>query len=583
MSHRWILPVSVAVVTVLCFLPTLTGSFLNWDDNVNFLENTAYRGLGSAQIGWAFTSVLFGHYIPLTRLTWSLNYVLGGMDPRGYHLVNLLLHASNALLVYVVARRLLAAADAGGAQLTRTERDVPAAAALAALVFGLHPLRVEPVAWITARADLLCGTFALLAVWLYLRAVDEPPRPRLLLVAAGALVAALLSKGAALPLVAALLLLDVYPLRRLHRIGGWALLSEKIPILLVTLAGTALVGWALREGAVLNRGAEYGIVARVSVAAHSFVIFPIRFVWPFSLSPLYEMPRAINVLEPRFGLAVVATAAITAILIALRRRWPAGLTVWAFSALMLAPASAAVRLGVDLAPDRYSYLSGLGFAMLAGGAALGGIRLARRQGLARPVRWAGIFAVVVILGGLGLTSWSFAEVWQDSEPLWRWAVELDPSCSVCHAKLGESVLGGMGGAARAVEAEGLFRRAIALRPDMPDAYFNLGTALSVQGRYREAEPPLRTYMELVPYAPAGPERLGLLYLVQHRYDTALPLLRAAFIRSPDAPGYRASLAQALEGRAAELRARGQGVEADELLAEARVLGPAPPADSSTRP
>ena len=583
MSHRWIFPFSVTVLTVICFLPALTGSFLNWDDNVNFLENTAYRGLGPAQIRWAFTSVLFGHYIPLTRLTWSLNYVLGGMDPLGYHLVSLLLHAGNALLVYVVARRLLAAAEDDGAQKTRSERDVSVAAALAALIFGLHPLRVEPVAWITARADLLCGAFALLAVWLYLRAVDEPPRPRLLLAAAGALAAALLSKGAALPLVAALLLLDVYPLRRLRRVGGRALLVEKIPILLVTLGGTALVGWALREGAVINRGAEYGLLARASVAGYSFVILPLRFVWPFSLSPLYEMPRAVSVMEPRFGLALVATGLITAALIVLWRRWPAGLTVWAFSELMLAPASAAVRLGVDLAPDRYSYLSGLGFAMLAGGAALGAIRFARRQPLARPVRWAGIFATIVILGGFGLASWSFAEVWRDSEPLWRWAVELDPSCSVCHAKLGESALGGVGGAARAVEAEGLFRRAIALRPDLPDAYFNLGTALSVQGRYREAEPPLRTYMELVPYAPAGPERLGLLYLIQHRYDTALPLLRAAFIRSPDAPGYRTSLVQALQGRATELRAHGQGVEADELLAEARVLGPDVSAGPSTRP
>lgn len=583
MSHRWILPASVAVLTVVCFLPTLSGSFLNWDDNVNFLENTAYQGFGPAEIRWAWTSVLFGHYIPLTRLTWSVNYVLGGMDPRGYHLVNLLLHAGNALLVYVVARRLMAAADAGGAQQTRSDPEVSGAAALTALVFGLHPLRVEPVAWITARADLLCGAFALLTVWLYLRAVDGPARPRLLLVAAGTLAAALLSKGAALPLLAALFLLDVYPLRRLRRVGGWALVTEKVPILLVTVAGMAVIAWALREGAVINRAAEYGVVARVSVAAHSFVIFPIRFVWPFSLSPLYEMPRTISVLEPRFGLAVVATAAVTAALFALRRRWPAGLTVWAFSALMLAPASAAVRLGVDLAPDRYSYLSGLGFAMLAGGAALGGIRLARRQPLARPVRWAGVFAMVVVLGGLGLTSWSYAEVWQDSEPLWRWAVELDPSCSVCHGKLGESVLGGPGGAARAVEAEGLFRRAIALRPDLPDAYFNLGTALSVQGRYREAEPPLRTYMEMVPQVPAGPERLGLLYLVQRRYDTALPLLRAAFIRSPDAPGYRASLAQALQGRAAELRAGGRGVEADELLAEARVLGPDVSTGSSARP
>src|ERR1700738_4117096 len=120
MRARAGLAITVAVVTFVGFLPVLSASFLNWDDNVNFLENTAYRGLGPAQIRWAFSSVLFGHYIPLTRLTWSLNYVLGGLNPSGYHLVNLLLHAGNALLVYFVARRLLAAPDDRGAAQTRS-------------------------------------------------------------------------------------------------------------------------------------------------------------------------------------------------------------------------------------------------------------------------------------------------------------------------------------------------------------------------------------------------------------------------------------------------------------------------------
>src|SRR4029077_775910 len=92
--------------------------------------------------------------------------------------------------------------------------------------------------------------------------------------------------------------------------------------------------------------------------------------------------------------------------------------------------------------------------------------------------------------------------------LWRWAVEVDPSCSVCQGKLGESLIGGAAGVSRVAEAEGLFRRAIALRPDLPDAYFNLGTALAIQGRFREAEAPLRSYMERVPHATAGPRRPG---------------------------------------------------------------------------
>jgi hypothetical protein len=583
MIHRIVFPLVVAGLTAICFLPALSGSFLNWDDNVNFLGNTAFRGLGPEQVRWAFSSVLFGHYIPLTRLTWSLNYLLGGMDPWGYHLVNLLLHAANAALVYVVGRRLLAAAVGGGAQAGRDQRDLCVAAALAALVFGIHPLRVEPVAWITGRADLLCATFALLAVWAYLCAVERPGHPGPMVVPAVALAAALLSKGTALPLIAALLLLDVYPLRRLAGLDARALFREKVPLLLVTLVGAVLIGWAVREGAVLNQGEGYGLGARTAVAAYSFMIFPIRFLWPFSLSPLHEMPRAISLLEPRFGLAVIAAAAVTVALIVARRRWPAGLAAWAFSALMLAPTSVALRLGIDLAPDRYSYLSGLGFAMLVGGAVPGAIRLARRGQLARPIRWAASLAPLIVLGGLGLTSWSLTEVWRNSETLWRWSVELDPACSVCHAKLGETVLGGAGGTERAIEAERLFRRAITLRPDLPDAYFNLGTALVVQGRYGEAEVPLRTYMERVPHAAAGPERLGLLHLLQRRYDTAIPLLRTALTRSPQAPGLRTYLAQALQARAAELRAGGRATEADALLTEARTLGPDASAVSSTRP
>lgn len=574
MIRRVTIPLAVAALTATCFLPAVAGSFLNWDDNVNFLDNPAYRGLGRDQIRWALTSVLFGHYIPLTRLTWSLNYSLGGMNPGGYHLVNVLLHAANAVLVYFVARRLLAAAGGGGAQDGRGEVDLGTAGAFAALVFGLHPLRVEPVAWITGRADVLCATFALLAALAYLRGVEGggAARPMFALLSAAALAAALLSKGSALPFIAALFLLDLYPLRRRARLGWPRLIQEKIPLLLVTAAGALVVLYALRHGAVLTQSSDYGAAARLATAAYSFVVAPVRFVWPVSLSPLYEMPARISLLEPRFGLAVVAAVTITAGLIVLRHRWPSGLAAWTFSALMLAPTGVAARKGADLAPDRYSYLAGLGFAILAGGAALGLIRLVRSGALARPIAWGVVATGVVALAGLGATSWSYAEVWAESESLWRWAVELDPACSVCHGKLGESVLGGPAGATRVVEAEALFRRAIGLRPDLPDAYSNLGTALVVQGRYAEAEAPLRSFMERAPAAASGPERLGLVYLLEHRYEAAVPLLRTALIRSPEAPGFRSYLAQALQGRARELEAKGQSAQADALRVEAGALG-----------
>ena len=582
--RRWLVPPAVAILTAVAFLPTLSGSFLNWDDNVNFLENPAYRGLALEQVRWAFTSVSFGHYIPLTRLTWSLNWVLGGMSPWGYHLVNLLLHAVNAALFYLVARRLLAASVADGAQAGRRGADLCAGAAVAALVFGVHPLRVEPVAWITGRPDLLCGSFVLLTTWIYLRAAETPAARRSLIgIASVTLAAALLSKGAALPFVGALFILDVYPLRRLRRLGVAALVREKIPLLLVTLVGAAAIIYAVRQGAVLTQISEHGGFARISAAAHSFSIAPFRLIWPAALSPLYEMPARISPFEPRFALALAGVVLVTVVLVRLRQRWPGGLAGWTFSVLMLAPTSGVVRQGVDLSPDRYTYLSGMGFAVLVGGGALGLIRLVHRGALTRSMGWSALLAGFLAIAGLGTATWSYGLVWRESETLWRWAIEVNPDCGVCHGKLGESALGGAGGQTRAAEAEGLFRHAIALRPDLPDAYYNLGTALVLQGRYADAEAPLRSYMERAPWSPSGPERLGLVYLLQGRYEAAVPLLRTAFVLRPAAPDLRHHLVQALQGQAQALQAEGRGGEADMLLAEMRVVSAIPPGATSPAP
>src|SRR5207244_982644 len=153
------------------------------------------------------------------------------------------------------------------------------------------------------------------------------------------------------------------------------------------------------------------------------------------------------------------------VLILLRRRCPAALAAWTFSAVMLAPVSLGLRKTADLAPDRYSYLAGLGFALLVGGAVAGGLRLVRRGVLARPMAWVMAGGCVAAVAGLGFMSWTYAEMWTDPGPLWRWAIELDPSCSVCYNKLGEVVLGDPAQFTRAQEAENLFRRSIALRPD----------------------------------------------------------------------------------------------------------------------
>lgn len=568
-----LVPLAVAFLGGLCFLPALSGSFLNWDDNVNFLGNPAYRGLGLDAVRGAATDVLFGHYIPLTRLTWSANYAVSGLDPWGYHLVNLALHAANAAIFYFVARRLLAAAAADGPVGPGRDPALVVPAGVAALVFGIHPLRVEPVAWISARPDLLCALFSLLAVWAYLRAVDDrgPAAPRHIALATVAFAAALLSKGTALPLPAALILLDIYPLRRLSHLGWRQLVREKLPLLLVMAAGTAMVAYALAHGAALTRMATYGPVARLTAAIYACVVSLARFLWPGSLSPLYEMPSRISLLEPRFGGGVAVAVLLTALLIAGRRRWPGGLAAWIFSALMVAPTSAAVRQGADLAPDRYSYVAGLGFAALVGGGTLGVMGLVRRGVLSRTS--AGLLAIGALVGltALGVASWTYAQVWTDSETLWRWAVEVDPDCSVCHGKLGESALDGPQGSERVAEAEASFRRAIVLRPDLPDAYFNLASVLVIQARYVEAVEPLRSYAARAPAGASELGRQGLRYVLEARYGAAIPFLRTALEGDPGAPALRALLAEALHRRAGQLRAEGLTAESERLAAESRAL------------
>jgi len=150
-APRWmhrLAPLLVALVTLAVFLPTLQNQFVGWDDDVNFLDNPHYRGLGWTQLRWMWTTSLMGHYIPLTWMTLGMDYVLWGMNPFGYHLTSLLLHVANAAVFYVLVLRILIFAVSG-----RSERGYAliVSAGLAALVFAIHPLRVESVTWITSE------------------------------------------------------------------------------------------------------------------------------------------------------------------------------------------------------------------------------------------------------------------------------------------------------------------------------------------------------------------------------------------------------------------------------------------------
>src|SRR3989454_5448040 len=154
----WLIPFALALVTFAVFSPALSNDFVEWDDQMNLTGNEEYRGLGTAQLKYFFTTVLMGHYIPLTWLTFGLDYVQWGMNPVGYHLTSLLLYAANAAVLYLVALRLLAWAT------TLAGLPPRLGAVAATLFFALPPLRAESGAWVTERRDVLSGLFFLLTV-----------------------------------------------------------------------------------------------------------------------------------------------------------------------------------------------------------------------------------------------------------------------------------------------------------------------------------------------------------------------------------------------------------------------------------
>src|SRR6266508_479401 len=302
-----------------------------------------------------------------------------------------------------------------------------------------------------------------------------------------------------------------------------------------------------------------------------------RGAWPdiageWRRSPLSELPPQVDPLAARFLVPALALIAVTAILIALRRRWPGGVAAWAFSALMILPVSGAVHAGYQLAHDRYSYVSGLGFAALAGGALAWMLGVTERRRLGRWVPPLMLGGSVVALVLLGAGSWEQTKTWRDSETLWRGALALDPECMICHNNLGSALLERK----QYRDAEAEYHRALALRPGRAPTHNNLGTALVFQERYGEAEREFSEALRLQPTLTGAKANLGAVHGRQGRYEDAVRLLREAYREKPEFPDLPRNLALALRGRGAELGIAGRTPEALVLFQEAVRVWPDDP-------
>ena len=545
-------PLAVALVTAVVFAPVLRAGFVDWDDPINFLENPYYRGLGWRQLRWMLTANVMGHWIPVTWLTLGADFAVWGMNPFGYHLTNLLLHTASATVFYLVSRRLI-----GLAMPTASPGILSLGAAAAALWFAVHPLRVESVAWITERRDLTSGLFFLLTILMYLKAHERPPAVRtgFRLAALAAAALALASKSIVMGLPLVLLMLDIYPLGRLGpRVRDWwtaqarPVWREKIPFVLLAV-GAAVAAY------VIQRSAGYltpiDPVSRIGIVAYNVWFHVWKTVAPLDLGPIYELPVRANPLDPPYLLSAAGGLAITASVWLLRRRWPAGLAIWAFYLVMLAPVTGIVHTGNHLGADRNTYIPCLGFALLVGALAMA-VGLARRRGLlSPPVAMAALGVVAVWIAGLALITRTQSSVWHDSETLWRYAIEVDPGCAICMHNLGVS----LGRRGEFAEAQALLERAIALRPDQSEFHGNYGPLLIQMGRRSDGITRLRYRLERNPRDVNARVNLGIALVEDGRAAEAVAELEQALRVRPDSVPALTSLGRALlaDGRAEPAR------------------------------
>jgi tetratricopeptide (TPR) repeat protein len=558
--------IATFLITLAVFSPALCNDFVDWDDPAMVLDNPNFRGLAAAQLYWMFTTFHMGHYQPLSWITLALDYRAGqalfgnGLDPRPYHLTNVALHAANAAFIYLLARRLL-----GGA--ARGPWLQHGAAALVALLTSLHPLRVESVAWVTERRDVLSSFFLLLMLLAYLRAALTS-RSRWLVMAVVAYLLSLLSRamGVTLPLI--LLLLDWYPLRR---IGGWAVRPARVPLrrillekllFLVPAVGAAILAPLAQHAAGATAGWEYhGGLARAAQACFGLAFYVWKTVLPLRLSPIYEMHVPIDPLAPRYVAAAAIVLVAAAGLVLLRRRIPGAVVALASYAIVLLPVAGFVQSGNQEAADRYSYLPAIALTMLVGAALLRTARVRRRA-------YACFALAAMAVVALAAATWRQCGVWQNTATLWRYAAAVSPDSSIAQNGYGWVLLQEK----RYEEALARLRRAIEIQPTNPKAHNNIWMTLREQGRSDELLAAYRESIRVYPTFADAYYHLGNELRRRGQTDEAIASFRQATELRPAYASARINLAYLLNQRGQTEEALQQyelAVQADPRSALAR--------------
>jgi Flp pilus assembly protein TadD len=534
----------VAGAVVAVYRPSLGNGFVNLDDTDYVFANQEVRnGLSLRGIAWAFTAFHAANWHPLTWLSHMLDVTLFGMRPSGHHLTSVMLHAAASVLLLLLLRAMTGA-------LWRSTA--------VALLFAVHPLQVESVAWVSERKNVLSTLLWLLTVAAYLQYARRPGRARLAAVAA-LLALGLTAKPMLVTVPVTLLLFDWWPLGRWK--DGWPdrrLLLEKAPLLLLAACAGALTFLAQSGSGAVASTRLYPLWTRLANAAANLAIYPAQALWPAALAAHYPHPGMAVSLA---GAAAGGAFAVVATLLAFRFRGRAPYALWGWSwfIVTLLPVAGIIQVGEQSRADRYAYVVLIGPYLAAAWACAGvaGDRPLRRLGMA--TGWAGA------LVALAFAARAQTAVWHDGVSLFTRVVTVAPQSAKGHLNLGVALTE----KGQFEEALDHLRRAGAFWPEESLVPYNIGLTLEKLGRMPDAATAYREALRLRPDFPQAHSNLGLLLESLGEPEEALAhLLRAAEL-APVGAEMQSNLATAL-------LARGRGAEALERQREAAQLDPKNP-------
>ena len=548
---------ALLAATFLAYAPVRQFDFVNFDDPDMVSQNVHVRqGITPSGIAWAFTSGEAANWFPATRLSHMLDAQLFGMRSGWHHVTNVLLHALGALLLFGFLDR-------------ATRARGPSA--LVAVLFALHPLHVESVAWVSERKDVLSALLWFAALWAYVRYVERPALGRYLAVAAW-FALGLMAKPMIVTLPLVLLLLDFWPLRRPLTA---ALVREKIPLFALSAVSSVVTFLVQRESGAVRDLASFPIGLRVENALVSCCVYIAKMVWPSGLAIFYPYPKSVPLWQA--GLALAALAAATAAVLLAWRRAPYLAVGWFWYLGTLLPVIGLVQVGLQARADRYTYVPMIGLSIIL---AWGAADLLRRWPRA-PLAMAVVAAVVCV----PLTR---AQVgyWRNSETVFRRALAVTQNNHLAEHNLGNYL---MDFPDRLPEAIGHLEASLRILPDSAREHTDLGIALTRVNRLPEAIAQYQEAVRLAPYSAIPHNNLGNTLATGGRLPEAVAEYQTALRLDPDFAEAHNNLGSALMklGRLSEAVAQIQAalaldpdyVEARENLAAALAQTPGGLAES----